>query len=381
MLIQCTKKLLDELKIKPEENTGEDPLFSWHGNLITLNRRKTLVLVNDKNRYVIVLYGLKAKDFKNLHEHIIKAIKETFKEEYVKDSIIEDYINSSKNIVYSKTKDRSSVARMNKSCDAAYYYVESLDTKSFYQPVFSKKLSRYLVGNGKEYITPSKELFEDLQGFANTTIFSTPAMQIMVTLDLPKHKVWRRIILPINMTFSRFHNVLQKAFGWRDYHLHEFYVYERIEPHNNTNSIYMHHPHSIKGFLPIVNLISLEDEFDIPNSVETRLETHIKLSEYIPKYKRILYHYDFGDSWEHHIVVEKIIEDYDKNYAVCINGEGDTPPEDVGGSYGYLEFFEIMRNPQHPDYKNLKAWAESQGYKEFNLEQVNRELRFLEDWY
>lgn len=125
----------------------------------------------------------------------------------------------------------------------------------------------------------------------------------------------------------------------------------------------------------------MEDDFDIPDSIETRLETHIKLSEYIPKYKRMFYHYDFGDSWEHHIVVEKIIEDYDKNYAVCVDGEGNTPPEDVGGSYGYLEFFEIEGNPQHPDHKNIKAWTESQGYKEFNLKQVNEELRFLESWY
>lgn len=102
----------------------------------------------------------------------------------------------------------------------------------------------------------------------------------------------------------------------------------------------------------------MEDDFDIPYSIETRLETHIKLSEYIPKYKRRLYHYDFGHSWEHHIVVEKIIEDYDKNYAVCVNGEGHTPPEDAGGGYGYLELFEIVGNPQNPDHKNIKAWRE-----------------------
>ncbi len=165
MLIQCTKKLLDELKIKPEENTEEDPLFSWHGNLITLNKRKTLILVNDKNRYIIVLYGLKAKDFKNLNEHIIKAIKEAFNEECIEERVIEDYLNSSRNIVYTKTKDRTSVARMNKSCEAVGYFVEYIDTQSIYQGAFSKKVSRFLVGHGKDYITPSEELFKDLKDF------------------------------------------------------------------------------------------------------------------------------------------------------------------------------------------------------------------------
>ena len=35
-------------------------------------------MVNDKNRYVIVLHGLKAKDFKKLDELILQAIRETF---------------------------------------------------------------------------------------------------------------------------------------------------------------------------------------------------------------------------------------------------------------------------------------------------------------
>ncbi|MCD8509707.1 MAG: hypothetical protein LRY73_07405 [Bacillus sp. (in: Bacteria)] len=65
MLIQCTKKMLDELKRKPEEQVEEEaPLTSWHANIITLQRRKTLVLVNDQNRYTVVLHGLKAKDIK-----------------------------------------------------------------------------------------------------------------------------------------------------------------------------------------------------------------------------------------------------------------------------------------------------------------------------
>ena len=59
MLIQCTRKLLDKLDVKPKEAVEENSLFSWHANLIKLNRRNTVVLVNDKNRYVIVLTGLK----------------------------------------------------------------------------------------------------------------------------------------------------------------------------------------------------------------------------------------------------------------------------------------------------------------------------------
>src|SRR5699024_585038 len=75
MLIQCTRKLLDQLKIKPSEVPRKtQPLFSWHANILTINRRKTVVLVNDSNRYVVVLYGLLAKDFQKLDQLIFEAI-------------------------------------------------------------------------------------------------------------------------------------------------------------------------------------------------------------------------------------------------------------------------------------------------------------------
>ena len=68
MLIRCTKKLLVELKIEPESVEEGNSLFSWHANIIMVNRRKTVVLVNDHNRYAVVLYGLKVKDFKRFTE-------------------------------------------------------------------------------------------------------------------------------------------------------------------------------------------------------------------------------------------------------------------------------------------------------------------------
>ena len=155
VLIQCTKKLLDQLNIKPVERLEADPLFSWHANLMIVNRRKAVVLVNDKNRYVIVLYGLKAKDFKNLDQLILQGIRETFLEEGIKKEIIDEFV-SSQELIYTKTKDRTSVARMNKSCETLRYYDELLEGASLFQTEISKAASRYLVGDGPhEYIYPN----------------------------------------------------------------------------------------------------------------------------------------------------------------------------------------------------------------------------------
>lgn len=373
MLIQCTKKLLDQLNIKPDLHTEEELLFSWHANLITVNRRKTVVLVNDRNRYVIVLYGLKAKNFKRLGEHIVEAVEETFKEECIKDEVIEQFYNYSKEIIYSKTKNRSFVARMNKSCETLYFYQELLDDKSIYQPVISLKLSRYLVGEGKNnYITPSEEMFKDLEVFAGKPIFFCKAVEIKVTLELEKYDVWRRLVVPVNISFPKLHKVLQAAFGWKDYHLHEFYVYDD----KVSQELFLNHSgYHKKGIKPIINLVCNEEEFDYQtDDITIKLETGIKLSEYIPA--KIKYNYDYGDNWQHYIEVEKIIDDYDKNYPVCLKGEGNTPPEDVGGEYGYEEFLKIIADKNHPEYDNMLAWGASQGYKEFDIEKVNRDIKF-----
>ncbi|QSZ27783.1 plasmid pRiA4b ORF-3 family protein [Aceticella autotrophica] len=355
MLIQCTKRLLNGLNVKPSLHKDEDPLFCWHANLISLNRRKTIVLVNDKNRYVIVLYGLKAKDFKKLDKLILNAIRETFSHECIKDEVIEEYINRAGEVIYAKTKDKSSVARMNKSCDIVNSYQDSLMNDSIYQSDISKRASRYWVRIREcRYITPSEEMHRDLEVLSGKPIFCCKAAKIKVTLEMKKYKVWRKLIVPLNMTFTEFHEVLQAAFAWKDCHLHEFFIYGN----DYENKLFINHPaYHKEGYKAIVNLVSDEEAFDYPSDVEMKFERGIKLSQYIPQYKRLLYKYDFGDGWQHYIEVEKIIDDYDLNYPVCLEGEGNAPPEDVGGEFGYEEFLNIISDKNDPEYEDMMAWG------------------------
>jgi len=156
MLIQCTKKLLDELKVTPEAPIEVDPLFAWHANVLKLGRKKALVLVNDKNRYVIVLYGLKAKEWKKIDVLIKEAIREVFQAECIKEELIEQFISSSERMVFSKTKDRTAVARLNNSSEYVYHFGELIDPVSIVQKDLSLKISTLLVGDGKKsYYHPS----------------------------------------------------------------------------------------------------------------------------------------------------------------------------------------------------------------------------------
>jgi hypothetical protein len=81
------------------------------------------------------------------------------------------------------------------------------------------------------------------------------------------------------------------------------------------------------------------------------------LSEFLPAHKHIIYTYDMGDSWEHEIQLVRILEKLDQESPYLLEASGQTPPEDVGGIGGFVEFREIMMDPSHPEYEEMKEWA------------------------
>jgi hypothetical protein len=126
---------------------------------------------------------------------------------------------------------------------------------------------------------------------------------------------------------------------------------------------------------PIVNLVCDTEALNYEGEISMKLETDEKLLDYLPA--EILYTYDFGDSWEHEISLEKVIDNYEWNYPVCLEGEGNTPPEDVGGEPGFQNFLSILEDPNHPDHEFMKDWGKRQGYQKFDIEMINRRLKYM----
>ena len=388
MLIQCTKKLLDKLNIEPAQRREEDPLFCWHANLITINRRKVVAFVNDKNRYVIVLYGLKAKDFPRLGSLFINALREVLSSECIKDEIAEKYISCAGDIIYTKTKDRSLVAKMRAACDVVYMVDDGSFPPFAAQKFLSLHSSRCLWKNEQgEYVYPHIKMYEDLKAMFGGDIFGCRAAVLKLDLDLEKQKAWRRIIIPLTYSFYDLHKVIQKAFYWMDYHLHEFIIYDdTIYQFLSPDKRYLitHPLYHREGIKPLLTLYcdeeddyGLREEGYLPpfDDVGFRYVKEAGLSEYIPKYRKFRYRYDFGDNWEIYIDVEEIIEDYDKNYPLCIDGEGNAPPEDVGGKWGYEDFLKIINDEEHQEHNDMLAWAKYQGYGDFSIEEVNKRIK------
>jgi len=103
-------------------------------------------------------------------------------------------------------------------------------------------------------------------------------------------------------------------------------------------------------------------------------ERFTALKDIFPVYDKVEYVYDFGDGWQHTITLEKVIRSNEFK-ATFLDGNGERPPEDVGGAGGYQEYMDIMANEKHPEHESMKAWAQTQKERELSPEQINKELR------
>jgi hypothetical protein len=176
--------------------------------------------------------------------------------------------------------------------------------------------------------------------------------QLKVTLKHSKPPIWRRLQLPGDITLAKLHRILQIAMGWTDSHLHQFEVQGAYygEPHPDFESM----------------------------GLEMHNEKRVKLNQLVPGEKfKFRYEYDFGDSWEHELVVEKILlPEAGVRYPRCLTGKRACPPEDVGGVWGYDEFLNVIHDPNHPEHESMLDWIGGEFDPEaFDLEEVNEELR------
>ncbi|AXI00255.1 plasmid pRiA4b ORF-3 family protein [Sporosarcina sp. PTS2304] len=370
MQIHVTKKVLDAIPFAPEEipEVEGNPMYAWHANLITFNRRKTLVLMNDSTRYVVVLHGLKAKEIKQLDVWVVEAIRQTLKAERAQEEVIEQYIREAGGVTFHKTKNRSMVTRLNQACDVAACFYNELDPAELISTTIGKRASRFLVGGGKLPATyPHEEMMKELAELAGVdSIFSERAARMHISMVLEKQLIWRRVLVPLNISFTDFHQMMQVLFNWHDSHLHEFLLYDESVS-SDTSQIPK----------PIVSIVSYEEAFDYAGDMELKREKGLLLSDFVPRHQYIKYVYDFGDNWEHDIVLEEIVDDAFIESPVCLEGEGTAPPEDCGGEHGFDEFLLVMNDPAHPDHQSMKEWVSGQLHREFDRIAVNHELKMI----
>jgi hypothetical protein len=146
-------------------------------------------------------------------------------------------------------------------------------------------------------------------------------------LGVSKPPVWRRLQLPADTRLDHLHDIIIAAFGWEDCHMHGF-----TSGHEELGE-----PDPEPGF---------NDE---------RRVTLAKLIGGIGD--RFRYTYDFGDNWEHEIVVEDLLDaDPDSHYPVLVAAKGARPPEDCGGPWGYADLKAILADSSHEQHQEMLDW-------------------------
>jgi hypothetical protein len=115
--------------------------------------------------------------------------------------------------------------------------------------------------------------------------------------------------------------------GWHDAHLHSFDV----------------------GGREYGDPKSADDVAD-----ETRLTLNGVVKSGISRFR---YTYDFGDDWEHDVLIEKAPPANSATaYPACVAGKRNCPPEDCGGPWGYAELLTILADPSHEQYEEQREW-------------------------
>ena len=176
--------------------------------------------------------------------------------------------------------------------------------------------------------------------------------QLKIVLSEVKPLIWRRVLVQSDVTLAQLHTILQTVMEWENYHLHEFHI----------------------GGLRIG-----APDPDAPRTLIN--EKKVRLLDVLGKAgAKGMYMYDFGDGWEHNIVVEKILmPEPGVAYPVCVTGKRRGPPEDSGGPFGYVNLLEILGNPKHEEHKAMREWTGRDFDAEtFSADDVNRRLAPLQ---
>jgi Plasmid pRiA4b ORF-3-like protein len=173
--------------------------------------------------------------------------------------------------------------------------------------------------------------------------------QIKVTLKHTKPPIWRRLIIAPEIKLDRLHDVLQIAMGWTNSHLYQF----------ETPDGYFADPSFEREETQSSKKATLKSVLGGPRS-------HIR------------YEYDFGDGWDHQILLEKVVELDQPALAFCLGGARSSPPEDCGGPWGYANLLATLKDPKSAEHDSMIEWVGAEFDPDaFDVEAINKQLARL----
>lgn len=231
---------------------------------------------------------------------------------------------------------------------------------------------------------------------------------LKVTLDHIEPVIWRTFQIPISATLDDLHDVLQIVMGWENYHLYAFRAGKRTfspvaddpEPLPTGRDEEALQTDVATGLRELAALIEHPEEQEERQAALTALlsglgtappifgtedeDSALTLVGDVLKRARskLTYTYDFGDQWDHTIVVERSnVPTNPEQPAICLDGAGACPPEDCGGPWGYGDVIGAIEDPDNPEFAETREWLDGWDIPfdphRFDRDAVNRMLAQL----
>lgn len=173
---------------------------------------------------------------------------------------------------------------------------------------------------------------------------------LRISLDEIEPEVWRSVVVPSDIQLADLSVVLVAVMGWEGYHLHQFVA----------GGMYF-------------------GAGDVEMSRFTIAYDRVTLEQIAREGVEFEWHYDFGDSWSHRVVNERVGEPEQARVPICLDGARACPPEDCGGSVGYADLLAVLADPDDEDQADMLEWVGG-GFdpEAFDRKAVNERLRFLQ---
>ena len=115
--LRCTGKVQKGLGLKASQLSSikkpDSTLGNWYVNLATIDRRKTLLFMNERTLLSFIIFGVKKASFKNIEIIFKNGLTQLLEIEELKSEVIEKVISEYSDLEYTKTDSKSLLGNMN----------------------------------------------------------------------------------------------------------------------------------------------------------------------------------------------------------------------------------------------------------------------------
>ena len=343
MHFSFTKGLSQALKLKLSYTAETlDPFKHWICTFYEYRRRKVIIAVHEPSGFVVLINGIKPKDYPRVGELLLKAIIGSMTRYGIKPDVIERFVEGPAALTLSLSSDPqktliASTAKRDLGFDEVKYDMHNgadtlLNAMAGFKPKFQENQRNTL-------------FMASLQEAYGKELFETVGLDLSVRLDLGDYVAERRFVVPLAFNFAQLNYVIQALFSWQNCHLYNFELKYEI----GKSILYFPYEDKIFG-----------DDWHEMNGLikpEERLSFQYTLAGLLTAPQSIKYEYDFGDSWTHAISVNGVVKDYNKREVTFVSGFGDAALEDSGGPSGFARLRRILADPKDEEHDSMVEWV------------------------